>query len=88
MSHGSRDSSDSNLFLPRKFSACSISSVEGGSNGFLNRRMSSCSQTSDSSGPRSRSNSTAFHLPENVLRMPQGPDGSKGFRQRTQPISN
>lgn len=87
MSHGSRDSSDSNLFLPRKFSTCSISSVESGSNGFLNRRMSNCSQNSDTSSSRSRSNSAAFHLPENVVRMPQGPDGSKGFRQRVQPIN-
>lgn len=81
LSSSSRDSSDSSLYLSRRVSACSLSGSEYGS--YYNRRMSSCSQTSESSGPRSRSNSSAFqHLPENVLRMPQGPDGSKGFRQR------
>lgn len=79
LSHSSRDSSESSLYLSRRVSACSLS---GSENGYYNRRMSSCSQTSDSSGPRSRSNSSAFHLPDNVLRMPQGPDGSRGFRQR------
>ncbi|KAF5292335.1 hypothetical protein FQA39_LY03369 [Lamprigera yunnana] len=78
MSNSSRDSSDSNLFLPRKFSNCSsISSMDSN---YLSRRMSSCSQSSDNGAVRSRSNSAAF--PENILRMPQGPDGSKGFRQR------
>lgn len=86
LSASSRDSSDSSLYLSRRVSACSLS---GSESGFYNRRMSSCSVTSESSSPRSRSNSSAFHLPENVVRMPQGPDGSKGFRQRfTQPICN
>lgn len=76
LSASSRESSESSLYhLSRRVSACSLSGSESG----YNRRMSSCS---DSSGPRSRSNSSAFHLPENVVRMPQGPDGSKGFRQR------
>lgn len=79
LSASSRDSSESSLYLSRRVSACSLSGSDGG---YYNRRMSSCSQTSESSGPRSRSNSSAFHLPENVMRMPQGPDGSKGFRQR------
>ncbi|XP_018571130.1 la-related protein 6 [Anoplophora glabripennis] len=74
LSYGSRDSSDSSLFLPRRMSACSVSSTDS-----FNRRMSSAS---DSSNPRSRSNSSAFQNTENVLRMPRGPDGSKGFRQR------
>ncbi|KAJ8943041.1 hypothetical protein NQ318_022585 [Aromia moschata] len=74
LSYGSRDSSDSSLFLPRRMSACSVSS-----NDSFNRRMSSAS---DSSNPRSRSNSSAFQNTENVVRLPRGPDGSKGFRQR------
>ncbi|KAK4884312.1 hypothetical protein RN001_000583 [Aquatica leii] len=86
ISNSSRDSSDSNLYLPRKYSTCSSISSMDGSNSFLNRRMSSCSQSSDSSSARSRSNSAAF--PENILRMPQGPDGSRGFRQRVQPLNN
>lgn len=79
LSYSSRDSSDSSLFLPRRMSACSISSSDG-----YNRRLSSASQSSDYSIPnRSRSNSTAFQNGENVVRMPKGPDGSKGFRQRS-----
>ncbi|KAB0803657.1 hypothetical protein PPYR_00627 [Photinus pyralis] len=83
MSNSSRDSSDSNLFLPRKYSTCSSISMDGSS--FITRRMSSCSQSSENGCARSRSNSAAF--PENIVRMPQGPDGSKGFRQRFQ-LSN
>ncbi|XP_044263579.1 la-related protein 6 [Tribolium madens] len=78
LSYSSRDSSDSSLFLPRRMSACSLSGSENG----YNRRLSSASQSSDYSNPRSRSNSTAFQNGENVVRMPRGPDGSKGFRQR------
>ncbi|KAJ8970897.1 hypothetical protein NQ314_000984 [Rhamnusium bicolor] len=77
LSYGSRDSSDSSLFLPRRMSACSVSSTDS-----YNRRLSSASQNSDYSSPRSRSNSSAFQNTENVLRMPRGPDGSRGFRQR------
>lgn len=75
LSYSSRDSSDSSLFLPRRMSACSLSGSDGG----YNRRMSSSSEYSN---PRSRSNSTAFQNGENVVRMPRGPDGSRGFRQR------
>lgn len=87
LSYSSRDSSDSSLFIARRLSNCSLSGPE--SYGFVNRRMSSASQTSDSSGPRSRSNSSAFQpYTENVVRMPRGPDGSKGFRQRQQIMAN
>ncbi|CAH1364663.1 la-related protein 6-like [Tenebrio molitor] len=78
LSYSSRDSSDSSLFLPRRMSACSLS----GSENNYNRRLSSASQSSEYSNPRSRSNSTAFQNGENVVRLPRGPDGSKGFRQR------
>lgn len=88
LSASSRDSSESSLHLSRRISNCSLTGSESGS-GYATRRMSSSSMTSDSSGPRSRSNSSAFHLPENVLRMPQGPDGSRGFRPRfIQPAAN
>ncbi|KAF7273491.1 la ribonucleoprotein translational regulator Achilles [Rhynchophorus ferrugineus] len=81
LSYSSRDSSDSSLFLPRRMSACSVSS-----NDSFNRRMSSVSQVSELSGTnRSRSNSSAFQNLENVVRMPKGPDGSKGFRRPTLP---
>ncbi|KAJ8873193.1 hypothetical protein PR048_026826 [Dryococelus australis] len=53
------------------------------------RRFSSGSDTSTPSRPRStslvhfpvraRSNSGVAHLPDNVVRMPRGPDGSRGF---------
>lgn len=81
-----RDSSESSLSIGggRRISSGSLSGSESGSS-YAARRMSACSYTSDSScggGLRSRSNSSAFHLPENVVRMPQGPDGSKGFRNR------
>ncbi|XP_045483411.1 la-related protein 6 [Harmonia axyridis] len=77
LSYSSRDSSDSNLFLPRRMSACSISSSDCSS-----RRLSSASQSSEYSSPRSRSNSAAFQNFENIVRLPKGPDGSRGFRQR------
>ncbi|XP_065171394.1 la-related protein 6-like [Atheta coriaria] len=47
---------------------------------YVPRRLSTSSVASDVSSPRSRSNSMAFQN-ENVVRMPKGPDGSKGFRQ-------
>lgn len=75
LSYSSKDSSDSSLFLPRRMSACSMTS----SSDNCSRRMSSASEVSH---PRSRSNSSAFQNHENVLRMPKGPDGSRGFRQR------
>lgn len=76
LSCSSRDSSDSSLFLPRRMSACSLSSQQ-------ERRWSSGSQSSEySCAGRSRSNSSAFQNGENVVRMPKGPDGSRGFRQR------
>ncbi|KAL1513569.1 hypothetical protein ABEB36_002966 [Hypothenemus hampei] len=82
LSYSSRDSSDSNLFLPRRMSACSISSNDS----FYNRRMSAASSQGSSGEAypnRSRSNSAAFQNNENVVRMPKGPDGSRGFsRQR------
>lgn len=77
LSYSSRDSSDSSLFIPRRMSACSVSSSDCSS-----RRMSSASQSSDYSNPRSRSNSAAFQNFENVIRLPKGPDGSRGFRPR------
>nr|CAH7718954.1 unnamed protein product [Callosobruchus chinensis] len=75
LSYSSRDSSDSSLFIPRRMSASSISDS-------ASRRLSSASTSSESAGPRSRSNSSVFQNTENVLRMPRGPDGSRGFRQR------
>lgn len=92
LSYGSRDSSESNssVYLSRRISACSLSGSESNTSHY-NRRFSSSSQYSDvSSGAnRSRSNSTAFQFNENVVRMPKGPDGSKGFRQRAvQTVTN
>ncbi|XP_043266508.1 la-related protein 6 isoform X2 [Venturia canescens] len=77
---GRRGSADCGPFL-RRLSSCSRDS------GFFdqnNRRLSSCSSSSDScSGSfRPRSNSSFLlmaHLPENVTRMPSGPDGTRGF---------
>ncbi|GJQ76115.1 hypothetical protein Trydic_g1863 [Trypoxylus dichotomus] len=86
LSYGSRDSSDSSLYSSRRVSTCS--SLSGfDSSASSNRRMSNCSQTSDSSCGRSRSNSSAFQN-ENVVRLPKGPDGSKGFRQRPSITAN
>lgn len=79
LSYGSRDSSESSLYSSRRVSTCS--SLSGFESSGSNRRMSSSSQTSESSSGRSRSNSAAFQN-ENVVRLPKGPDGSKGFRQR------
>lgn len=88
LSYGSRDSSESSVYLPRRISNASLSGSESTSSSYFSRRMSSCSQTSESSGSnRSRSNSSAFQHLENVVRMPKGPDGSKGFQRRPQQVS-
>lgn len=50
------------------------------------RKLSLCSSSSEQSGfYRSRSNNgiTMMHLPENVTRMPAGPDGTRGFFGRS-----
>ncbi|XP_015127963.1 la-related protein 6 [Diachasma alloeum] len=72
-----RGSTDCGPFL-RRLSTCSRDS------GYeATRRLSSCSSSSESCGGfRSRSNSgfvLMAHLPENVTRMPSGPDGTRGF---------
>lgn len=68
-----------------------IGGCQNGSCYFNSRRVSSSScgggsnQSIDSihnNNNRSRSNSGAFQQSDNVLRLPRGPDGSKGFRQR------
>ncbi|XP_015585023.1 la-related protein 6 [Cephus cinctus] len=75
---GRRGSADCGPFL-RRLSACSRDS------GFdaTTRRFSSCSSSGSESGffVRSRSNSglVMAHLPENITRMPSGPDGTRGF---------
>ncbi|XP_046426332.1 la-related protein 6 [Neodiprion fabricii] len=72
-----RGSSDCGPFL-RRLSACSRDS--GFDNG--GRRLSACSSGSDASFGRSRSNSGGAgvnHLPDNITRMPSGPDGTRGF---------
>lgn len=72
-----RGSADYGPFL-RRLSACSRDSgFDPGA-----RRLSLCSSGSEQSGfCRSRSNSGIAipHLPENVTRMPSGPDGTRGF---------
>lgn len=74
---GRRGSADCGPFL-RRLSNCSRDSGYDST-----RRLSSCSSSSDScSGFRSRSNSgfvLMAHLPENVTRLPSGPDGTRGF---------
>ncbi|XP_029178797.1 la-related protein 6 [Nylanderia fulva] len=50
------------------------------------RRLSLCSSNSDQNGfYRSKSNNgiAMMHLPENVTRMPAGPDGTRGFFDRS-----
>ncbi|KAM0728899.1 La-related protein 6 [Formica fusca] len=50
------------------------------------RRLSLCSSSSEQNGfYRSRSNNgiAMMHLPENVTRMPTGPDGTRGFFGRS-----
>lgn len=84
LSYSSRESSESSVYNSRRISNGSISG-SGSDTSFYSRRMSACSQSSDGScGNRSRSNSAAFQQGENVVRLPRGPDGSKGFRQRPQ----
>ncbi|KAG8228413.1 hypothetical protein J437_LFUL003886 [Ladona fulva] len=64
------------------------SPLEGGSSPWVQRRMAAASvdprPTADFPQTRPRSNSGALTgtlvLPTNVVRMPRGPDGSKGFR--------
>ncbi|XP_008559293.1 la-related protein 6 [Microplitis demolitor] len=75
---GRRGSAECGTFI-RRLSNCSRDSgYDAGS-----RRLSSCSSGSDScSGFRPRSNSgfvLMAHLPENVTRLPSGPDGTRGF---------
>ncbi|XP_067003992.1 la-related protein 6 [Anabrus simplex] len=48
----------------------------------LSARRDSMSDSSSSGVMRPRSNSGVAHLPDNVLRLPRGPDGSRGFRER------
>ncbi|XP_012281299.1 la-related protein 6 [Orussus abietinus] len=71
-----RGSAECGPFL-RRLSGCSRDS------GFeiSPRRLSSCSSGSETGFCRPRSNSgiVMAHLPENVTRMPSGPDGTRGF---------
>ncbi|XP_011312354.1 la-related protein 6 [Fopius arisanus] len=81
-----RGSADCGPFL-RRLSNCSRDS------GYeATRRLSSCSSSSESCGGfRSRSNSgfvLMAHLPENVTRMPSGPDGTRGFGRNNNIESN
>lgn len=84
---GWRNSSECGPFL-RRLSNCSRDSGYEPST----RRLSSCSSGSDScSGFRSRSNSgfvVMAHLPENVTRLPSGPDGTRGFGRTTNNVDN
>lgn len=74
----------SKRFARRSSSSASRSSVELGP-WLLQRRLSA---NKDAAGNpngdffRARSNSGAGHLPENVLRLPRGPDGTRGFGPR------
>ncbi|EZA53822.1 hypothetical protein X777_06639 [Ooceraea biroi] len=80
-----RESIDYGSFL-RRLSTCSRDSGYD-----MNiRRLSLCSSGSEQNGfCRSRSNSgiTMMHLPENVMRMPSGPDGTRGFFCRSAKMS-
>lgn len=72
-----RGSADYGPYL-RKLSACSRDS--GFDTGM--RKLSLCSSGSEQGGycrPRSNSGIALTHLPENVTRMPSGPDGTRGF---------
>ena len=72
-----RGSADYGPFI-RRLSACSRDS--GYDVGV--RRLSLCSSGSEQAGycrPRSNSGIALTHLPENVTRMPSGPDGTRGF---------
>ncbi|XP_053989830.1 uncharacterized protein LOC128882275, partial [Hylaeus volcanicus] len=72
-----RGSADYGPFL-RRLSTCSRDSgFDAGT-----RRLSLCSSGADQSTfcrPRSNSGIALTHLPENVTRMPSGPDGTRGF---------
>ncbi|XP_076619977.1 la ribonucleoprotein translational regulator Achilles [Colletes latitarsis] len=72
-----RGSADYGPFL-RRLSACSRDSgFDGGA-----RRLSFCSPGAEQGSfcrPRSNSGIALTHLPENVTRMPSGPDGTRGF---------
>ncbi|KZC13925.1 PREDICTED: la-related protein 6 [Dufourea novaeangliae] len=72
-----RGSTDYGPFL-RRLSACSRDSgFDAGA-----RRLSLCSSGSEQTTycrPRSNSGIALTHLPENVTRMPSGPDGTRGF---------
>lgn len=91
-SSSSRDGSDMNIMRRVSSGNISTSSNENyvlcnnNSTSYFNRRMSSScgsNQSIDSINNRSRSNSGAFQQSENVVRLPRGPDGSKGFKQRS-----
>ncbi|XP_076288998.1 la ribonucleoprotein translational regulator Achilles [Lasioglossum baleicum] len=76
--HSSRRGSADYGSYMRKLSACSRDS------GFemSPRRLSQCSSGSEQitfCRPRSNSGITVTHLPQNVTRMPSGPDGTRGF---------
>ncbi|XP_078037452.1 la ribonucleoprotein translational regulator Achilles [Augochlora pura] len=76
--HSSRRGSADYGSYMRKLSACSRDS------GFdmSPRRLSQCSTGSEQitfCRPRSNSGVTLRHLPENVTRMPSGPNGTRGF---------
>ncbi|XP_066603038.1 la-related protein 6 [Prorops nasuta] len=81
-----RGSADYGPFF-RRLSACSRDSgFDAGS------RRTSCSSTTEQTffRPRSNSNVAFAHLPENVTRMPSGPDGTRGFGRppRMNPVSS
>ncbi|XP_034936527.1 uncharacterized protein Achl [Chelonus insularis] len=86
--HTSRRGSAEYGPMMRRLSTCSRDSgYDPGS-----RRLSSCSSGSDScSGFRSRSNSgfvLMAHLPENITRLPSGPDGTRGFGRTNSSVEN
>lgn len=107
-SSSSRESSESNLFVPRRVSTCSLLAASGGPGPtelcpqhyyiampmnhpmaapYYQRRMSSSNGIMDYP-TRSRSNSSATFQSSsenNIVRLPRGPDGSRGF-QRTQQV--
>lgn len=77
-----RGSAEYGPFLRRSSTSCNHDS----SYDINIRRLSLCPTNSEQNGfCRSKSNSgTAItHLPENVTRMPSGPDGSRGFFGRS-----
>lgn len=76
-----RKSADSGSFLKRLPTYSRDSSYD------MNvRRLSLCSLNSEQNKLcrlRSNSNIAMTHLPENVMRMPSGPDGTRGFFGRS-----